>query len=78
MESLQSFLEARIPEIPAVGVTSLVKEIEKLARIPRLPDEFKGSFHCEAILLSLYLLAKEGKDHARVDDELKNWAGNLF
>jgi hypothetical protein len=78
MENLQSFLEARIPEIPAVEVTSLVKEIEKLARISRLPDEFKGSFHCEAILLSLYLLAKEGKDHVGVDDELKNWAGNLF
>jgi hypothetical protein len=70
IEDLEPYLVGRIP---AKYVAPFTNEVQKLASESRIPDAFKGSFHCETILLSLYLMAREGTDHAGVGSDLKSW-----
>jgi hypothetical protein len=77
-EELQNLEQYLSGKVPAIHTTQFVKEVQKLARESGTADAFKGSFHCEAMLLSLYLMAREGNEHAGVNSNLRSWAGNLF
>jgi hypothetical protein len=60
--------------------------VEAMQRQEKNVDVFKGTYHCEAILLSLYLLHHETRDNedasfglpAFVADDLEKAAGNFF
>jgi hypothetical protein len=81
MEPLESYLSSM--KIPSHDIGLFV---EVMQRQGKKVDDFQGTYHCEAVLLSLYLLHDETRKHnatssefpALVADALAEAAGNFF
>jgi hypothetical protein len=67
MQSLQSYLSKMKKPKNSDDITLV---INALGRSEREVDIFRGTYHCEAILLSLYLLHYETRANAAVDFDL--------
>jgi hypothetical protein len=83
MESLESYFSSM--EIP-LNSDDIGLFVDAMQREGKKVDDFQGTYHCEAVLLSLYLLHHETRKHnatssefsAFVADDLAEAAGNFF
>ena len=74
MEPLDACLERLIPDLKdREAFSDTVRTLSKNHTV-----EFRGTWHCEALLLSLYLLSLDGKDRDGVPCKLRWDANTLF